>query len=219
VQLKEESSPHEQDPPAQTPLAAQNVRRRPAIPVIQLSKATIWAGVLAVGAGAALGIGFAQLLRWNAEEMTPTEGQRAIADLIAVAALAVLLALGAMVIWGVSVIVSKLQSADDEAQARHEEARGWAEAHDRLMIEQYAAIAARLIAAEDDRERDLAEVRALALRPHPSLAEIEKKLGRLTHRVEASEAGIVEVRGEADEANGRLDVLELRRGGPGKTTG
>lgn len=101
-------NPHHQIRPATIPLAAQGVRRRPAIPTIQLSKATITSIVLTALAGVTFGVGITRLRGWDAAQMTVVEGQRALADFIATATLAAVFAIVAAVIWGASAIISRI---------------------------------------------------------------------------------------------------------------
>jgi hypothetical protein len=193
VSLTDETDPHDH-PPAQTPPAtAQGVRRRRTVPTIQLSKPTIWALSLAVLAGAAFGMGVTQLRHWD-PGMTASQGQRAIADLIAIGVLTVLFALGAMVIWAASVTLGKQSGARDRADARHEEARAWTAeqqaaivALERLMLEQYAALARRIVGLEQLVEE--AGAKAIADATRVAAAHV----GKLAHRIEQVEALVEQV--------------------------
>jgi hypothetical protein len=180
-------SPHDQDPPAQTPLAAHGVRRRRAVPIIQLSRATIASIALALLAAVTFGVGFMQLRHWDAG-MTTNQGQRALADFITTAALGVLFALGAMLIWGASIILGKMASNHEEARAWQEELRGWTSAQmdatselGELMLEQYTALA-RLVGKQELLNEEHRERIALAM------AEFRIQVGQITHRVEQAEA-------------------------------
>lgn len=100
---------------------AQDARRFRAIPIIQLSRATIVSIILALLAAVTFGAGYMQLQRWDAEATSVIEGQRALAAFIATAALAVLLALGAMVVWSASANTTG-RAADNRDRIRGEAA-------------------------------------------------------------------------------------------------